>query len=115
MENRAHNIAKGVRKMKIKYYIELAKKKNNLTSDAQLAKLMKVSANTICHIANKKVYPKQENLIKILDLACIGDEERQYVMLDYVSSYRPKSEFSKVLRAQMKELPFYKNKCKNKT
>ena len=98
--------------MKIKYYIELAKKKNNLTSDAQLAKLMKVSANTLCHIANKKVFPKQENLLKILDLACIGDDERQYVMLDYISSYRPNSEFSKILRAQMKNLPYYQKTIK---
>ena len=99
--------------MKIKYYINLAKKNNNLKSDAQLAKMLGIHPNSLCNIVNKKVRPKQENLLKILDLAKISDEERRFIMLDYVASYRPNSEFSKLIKEQMKSLPFYQKNARS--
>lgn len=98
--------------MKIKYYIELAKKKNNLKSDAQLAKIIGIHPNSLCNIKNKKSIPSEENFIKILELAKIEEEEFKFLMFDRMASYRPNSEFSKQLRHEMKNMPFYKNKIK---
>ena len=98
--------------MKIKYYINLAKKKNNLTSDAQLAKIIGIHPNSLCNIKNKKSIPSEENFIKILELAKIDNDEFKFLMFERMAEYRPNSEFSKQLREEMKNLPYYQKTIK---
>lgn len=99
--------------MKVKYYVNLAKKKNNIKSDAELARQIGITSSSLCNILNKKTKtPKSWVYMKILDLAQITQDEKEFEMLEYMLVITKKSEYLQSYLSSIKEKnSFYKENC----
>ena len=55
--------------MRIENYLDLAKAKNNIKSNNELARVMGMSGTAISWIYTKKAKPTEDTMIKLADLA----------------------------------------------
>lgn len=102
--------------MKIKYYINLAKKMNNFKTDTELAKKLGIKPASLYNISNNKTkQPKPYILGSILDLAKISDEEKEFVFIEYMSQGIKKgSDFYRYLNGMKENNSFYRANYLNK-
>lgn len=81
--------------MYLKKYIEIAKEKNNISSNNKLAKVVGVSGPAMTLFYNKKATPSPDTILKIGKLAGIDEKEILFDLLfDRFSKYQ---EVKKVL------------------
>lgn len=67
--------------MDFKNYVEIAKKKNNLISDRQVAKCLNISCGAINHFISGKSTPSPDTVLKIGKLAGLDEKT---VLIDYL-------------------------------
>lgn len=88
--------------MNFKKYAELAKRKNNISSDNQLAKQLKISSGAINLFVNGKSNPSPDTFLKVATLA--GIDEKQAVLDFFIDRYGKYEEVKKVLTDISKNL-----------
>lgn len=67
--------------MDFKNYVEIAKEKNNLSSDRQVAKYLNISCGAINHFISGKSTPSPDTVLKIGKLAGLDEKT---VLIDYL-------------------------------
>lgn len=88
--------------MNFKDYVQLAKEKNNISSDNKLAKKINISSPAINNFMQGKSSPSPETVLKIASLA--GIDEKKAIMDFLIDRYGKYEEVKKVLTDISKNL-----------